>query len=106
MKLKNLRTMLEWRMEIDHHWSLKPGDYGRGLKRHLAPEIWSELEKTYVGADIEDNWQVLFGTIELFRKVAIEVGEELGFEYPVDLDRRVMQYLHRVENLDRKAETF
>jgi aminoglycoside 6-adenylyltransferase len=105
IKFKHLRTMLEWQIEIDHQWSVKPGDYGRGLKRHLSPQLWSELEKTYVGANIADNWQALFTTIELFGRVAIEVGEQLGYKYPHDLHGRVRRYLQRVKKLDRQAES-
>ena len=36
MKMIKLRQMLEWRMEIDHDWSVKPGAYGRGLKQYLT----------------------------------------------------------------------
>jgi aminoglycoside 6-adenylyltransferase len=98
MKQENLRTMLEWRMEIDHQWSVKPGDYGKGLKRQLKPEIWAEFESTYAGSDTEENWQALFRTIALFRKVASEVADSLGYRYPHDLDRRVTGYLRRVKN--------
>jgi aminoglycoside 6-adenylyltransferase len=104
MKLHNLRQMLEWRIEIDHGWSIKPGAYGRGLKKRLPPEIWSELESTYVGAGIEENWEALFRTIALFRKVAVQVGDHLGYAYPDDLQQRVVRYLKRVRNLDRQAE--
>jgi aminoglycoside 6-adenylyltransferase len=105
-KQEDLRPMLEWRLEIDHQWSVKPGPYGRQLKRWLCPELWAELEGTYVGAGIEENWEAMFRTISLFRKVAIEVGECLGFAYPHDLDRRAVAYLQKVKNLDRQADTF
>ena len=106
MKHRNLRQMLEWRMEIDFNWSAKPGAYGKGLKRNLASELWTELEGTYTGAGIEENWDALFGTIALFRRVAIEVGDHLGLEYPYDLDRRVTGYLQKVRDLDPVAEAF
>lgn len=106
MKLRYLRQMLEWQMEIAHGWSVKTGRLGKGLKTRLRPEIWSELESTYVGAGIEDNWDALFRTIALFRKVAIEVGVHLGYAYLHDLDRRATQYFQKVKNLDRRAETF
>jgi aminoglycoside 6-adenylyltransferase len=73
--------MLEWRMEIDYNWSVKTGAYGKGLKKRLKPEIWSELESTYVGARLEENWGALFKTIDLFRKVANEVADHLRYEY-------------------------
>jgi aminoglycoside 6-adenylyltransferase len=106
MKMVKLRQMLEWRMEIDHAWSVKPGAYGKGLKRYLAPGTWQELESTYVGAGTEENWDALFKTIELYRRVAIEVGQHLGYDYPYELDRRAVEYLKKVRNLERGATTF
>jgi aminoglycoside 6-adenylyltransferase len=99
MKGVNLRQMLEWRMEIDHAWSVKPGAYGRGLKRRLAPDLWQELEATYAGAGLEENWEALFRTIDLFRKAATQVAGALGYRYPHDLDRRAVAYLEKVRNL-------
>lgn len=96
MKQKYLRQMLEWRMEIDHSWSLKTGVLGKGLKKRLPPEIWADLEATYSGVGVEENWAALFKTIDFFRKVAIEVGDHLGYKYPQDLHQRVVDYLRRV----------
>jgi aminoglycoside 6-adenylyltransferase len=59
IKLGALRRLLEWRVEIDHDWSLKPGRSGRGLERSLPSDIWLELASTYVGLDLEDNWAAL-----------------------------------------------
>jgi len=71
---------------------------GKGLKKRLPPEIWSQLERTYVGADIADNWEALFHTMALFRQVAIEVGEALGYLYPHDLDQRVTDYVQEMRH--------
>jgi len=93
MKHVYLRPMLEWRMELDHGWLMPTGALGKGLKKRLPPEIWSQLESTYAGADIAENWDALFRTMALFRQVAIEVGEALGHTYPLDLDQRVTTYV-------------
>src|SRR5262245_53465919 len=37
IKHEHLLPMLEWHLEIDHHWAVKPGPYGRGLKKWLRP---------------------------------------------------------------------
>jgi aminoglycoside 6-adenylyltransferase len=100
MKFKLLRKLLEWRMEIDQNWSVKTGAYGRGLKQRLMPETWAELEATYAGAGMEENWAALFKTIDLFRRVAIEVGDHLGYGYPHDLDQRMVAYLEKVKEMD------
>jgi hypothetical protein len=41
MKHIYLRPMLEWRMELDHDWSMRTGALGKGLKKQLPPKIWS-----------------------------------------------------------------
>jgi aminoglycoside 6-adenylyltransferase len=102
MKFNCLRQMLEWRMGIDKGWSVKPGAYGKGLKRLVEPETWVGLEATYVGAGRDENWQALFKTIELFRQAALEVGERLGYEYPVEMDQQVVAYLESIQSLARR----
>lgn len=106
LKHGHLLPMLEWHSEIAHQWSLKPGPYGRRLKRHLQADLWSELESTYTGAGLEENWDALFRTINLMRRVARDVATSLGFLYPDHLDQRVISYLLKVQQLDPNAETF
>lgn len=103
IKVGNLRRMLEWLIEIDHDWSLKPGAYGRYLKRYLRPALWAQLEATYVGPGLEENWRALFKTIDLFRAVGREIGASLGYAYPAGLDRRATAYLEWIRDLDPGA---
>ena len=100
-KQKHLRRMLEWRVELNHNWSLKPGAYGKNLKKYVAPAIWSELESTYVGAGKDENWEALFKTISVFREVAIEIADYLSYSYPFSLDQRVVKYLDKIKGLYR-----
>ena len=106
MKHQNLRKMLDWRMEIDHGWAVKTGAYGKGLKKKLDPRTWAELEATYAGAGMEENWLAFYRTITLFRRVAKEVADSLGFQYPTDLDQRCVAYFEKVQHLDRSAAVF
>jgi aminoglycoside 6-adenylyltransferase len=106
MKQESLLSVLEWRSEIDHDWSVKPGPYGRRLKQWLRTDLWAELEATYTGGGLDANWDAMLRTIALFRRVAIEVGDHLGYAYPHDLDRRVMAYLQKVRQTDRGSEVF
>src|SRR5262249_16740714 len=99
IKNQTLRRMLEWRMEEDHGWSVRPGVFGPGLKRLLPPDIWEELMATYVGPEIEANWDALFRTTALFRRVAGEVADALGYIYPQSVDDRVSGFLNAVRQL-------
>lgn len=106
MKTGQLRTMLEWWMETQQGWSVRLGVLGKGLKKRLPPELWAAFEATYTGADIEENWGAFFRTIELFRRVAVEVGQALGYAYPHELDRRATDYFRDVQALSHDAAIF
>jgi aminoglycoside 6-adenylyltransferase len=99
MRHQVLLQLLEWRIELDHNWSWKPGPVGKGLKSALQSDLWVELEKTWVGASIEENWIALFAMTALFRHVAVEVGNALGYTYPLALDEGVSAYLRRAHDL-------
>jgi aminoglycoside 6-adenylyltransferase len=99
LKLETVRRMLEWRIEIDHDWSVKPGVYGRGLKQLLPPNIWSEFASTYVSLDVEETWTALDGVIALFRQVALDVGNALGYIYPQQVDDEVSAYLEAIRKM-------
>jgi aminoglycoside 6-adenylyltransferase len=99
MKLQHLHRMLEWLMEIENGWQVKTGAYGKGLKNRTRPELWTELESTYCGAETEANWEALLKTIKLFRSVATEVGKRLGYCYTEDMDSRVVKYLQKVRDM-------
>lgn len=101
MKLGVLRRFLEWRIELEHDWSVRSGAYGRGLKRALPTDLWAEFERTYVGPGLEENWEALSRTNALFRRVAIEVGEALGYEYPQDVDDRMSALLEATREQPR-----
>ena len=97
MKHVYLRQMLEWKIGIDHDWSIPVGALGKGLQKRLPPEIWSLLKETYTGADTAQNWESLFRTIALYRLIAVEVGQSLGYDYPYDLDQRVTAYAQEIQ---------
>ena len=97
MKHVYLRPMLEWLMGSHHNWSLPTGWLGKGLKKKLPADLWSQLEASYADADFEANWQALFNTMTLFRRVATEVGEGLGYAYPLELDERVTAFVKHMQ---------
>jgi aminoglycoside 6-adenylyltransferase len=103
MKHTYLRQLLEWRVEIDHDWSLPTGSLGKGLKKHLSPETWAQLEASFAGAGLAENWAALENTMALFRQVAIEVGTHLGYAYPHDLDQRVTAYVEQIKRMEPPA---
>ena len=88
-----LRRLLEWLVELEHDWSLRPGAYGRGLERHLPGELVRELAATYERAAAPEAFD---RTIDLFRRVARAVAEGLGYAYPQRLDDLASERLGEV----------
>jgi aminoglycoside 6-adenylyltransferase len=103
LKLGVLRRMLEWRTALDNGWRVRPGVFGRGLKQRLPGEVWGELAATYVGPALEDNWEAFFRLARLFGRVAGEVGEALGYDYPREVEARMMAHLEAVRRLPMDA---
>ncbi len=99
MRFELLRPMLEWYIETLHDWSLRPGVLGKGFKKLLPPEIWARVEATFAGSGIDENWTALFAMCDLFRTVASAVADNLGYTYPLDLDRRMSDYLSGIRAL-------
>ena len=83
---------------------MNTGICGRWFKRYLDAETWAELESTYAGADIEENWSAFFKTIALFRRLATAVGSNLGYDYPADLDEEVTQYCASIRKMKRTGD--
>ncbi|HEU5100228.1 MAG TPA: aminoglycoside 6-adenylyltransferase [Roseiflexaceae bacterium] len=103
MKHVYLLRLLEWHMAMDHGWSVPTGALGKGLKKRLPAEIWTQVEQSFAGGGLADNWEALARTMALFRQVAIEVGARLGYAYPEDLYQRVSAYVEQIKLLERPA---
>jgi aminoglycoside 6-adenylyltransferase len=97
MKTTTLRRLLEWRIALDHGWDQRPGVLGRGLKQRLPPDLWRALAETYVGPAPADNWRALFATADLFRRVAVEVGQAFSYQYPEPLDAKMRSFLAEIQ---------
>ncbi len=88
-----LMQMLEWYMGSKTNFKLSFGKHGRNIKDHLPPELWKRLMATYPDSDAQNIWKALFLAIELFREMALFVAEDLQFEYNIEEDENVIEYL-------------
>ena len=96
-----LHPVIDWYIGMQNNWSVNTGIHGKKYKFYLDKKTWKELESTYTGADIKENWIAFFNTLSLFRKLAKKVGENLGYNYPGTLDREVTQYCMEIKETKR-----
>jgi aminoglycoside 6-adenylyltransferase len=101
---EQLMKMLTWHVGMKNEFSRGAGKFGKHLKEHLEPELWSMLEKTYSNADYENTWNALHMTCDLFRVAANRVAEHFGFDYPHSDDQKVTAHLKHVRLLRKDVE--
>lgn len=87
-----LHPIIEWHIGIKTNWSANPGLWGKKLKYYLDQETWWQLENTYAGAGLEENWDAFFSMLDLLSRLAQEVGAHLGLDYPHELESDVRRY--------------
>ena len=100
LRFQYLQRMIEWHIGAEHDWSVSTGKRGRFFKRYLDSSTWAELEATFAGAG--SNWQALFNMMSLFRRLAVDVANSLGFEYPVNVDKKVTDYCQKTRTMEGK----
>jgi aminoglycoside 6-adenylyltransferase len=97
LRFGELQRMIEWHIAMQHDWSISTGKRGRLFKHYLSAKVWKELEATFSDADIANNWRAFFNMIDLFRTLAKEVGDNLGYEYPEKIDEQVTAYCKKIK---------
>lgn len=93
IRLTYLRKLIEWSICVNLGWDTQPNKYGRHFKKLVTSQRWKEIEATYTGPNMADNWQALENVQELFRVLSREVAEHFGYLYPEQLDQEVRQYM-------------
>ena len=90
---------------MNHDWKIDPGSYGKWFKKLVSIELWESFEKTYAGVDYQEMWASLFEAGRLVRRIGLEIAAALGYEYPIEDDTRVTEYLKKVGALPKDAKS-
>lgn len=90
--------MLEWYIGTNTNFSLSAGKLGKAFKKYLPNEIYEMYSKTYCDSDYANFWASVFKSCELFRTIALFVGNQLGYSYNESEDINMREYLTKVKN--------
>jgi len=101
---KYLRTIIEWYIGFHNNWNVNTGVYGRYFKKYLNLKIWEKYEKTYSTADLEENWTSFFVALDLFGELAKELSQQLGYEYPYQMEESMKTFYKRIRNEKKKSK--
>lgn len=98
--------MLEWYAAMQHDWTIATGYFGKWLKKYLPADVWEAYTRTYSGPGYEETWDSVFEGLALTRKIGLELADHLGYPYPLDDNRRVVEYMARVRALPKDALSY
>jgi len=94
-----LLKMLQWKVGTETNFTLSVGKNNKYLNKYVDEDIWKQLLNTYPTGDYQEAWGALFTMIKLFDQVGLEVGNKLGFPYPLEEANKVKEYLRHVSTL-------
>jgi aminoglycoside 6-adenylyltransferase len=77
-----LRQMLEWHAHAQQSEAVDTWMRGRFLEEWAAPRAVATLPAIFAYYDEADVWCALLATMGLFRWLALETAEALGYTYP------------------------
>ena len=102
---EQLMKMLTWYYGVQTDFQKSPGKIGKCFKEFLDPAMWRQVQRTYADWQSEQIWKSLFVMGDLFRQTARYVAKHFGFNYPIQDDENVTNFLHHVRKLPRDAQT-
>ena len=87
-----LLRMLEWQARATHGWDYDTWERGRFLEEWTYPPVLQALKTAFARYEDDDVRRALLATMDLFRSVAIDTAERLGYSYPTSADERVTEW--------------
>lgn len=91
-----LLRMIELSERARHGWDYDTGHMGKRMRSWASADTWESLHRAFSRFDGEEGWKALAATTNLFRRLAKETAERLGFVYPDDIDRNIAGFISRL----------
>jgi aminoglycoside 6-adenylyltransferase len=86
-----LLYILQWHARATHGWDCDTWHMGRFMEHWADPRALKEMHDVFARFDEADSWRALLATMDLFRWLAIETSEQLGYRYPTFADERATE---------------
>ncbi|GLC82687.1 aminoglycoside 6-adenylyltransferase [Lacrimispora brassicae] len=93
-----LDKMVEWHIAMNHEYSVSTGMWGKYYKKYLSEELYEKYLKTYSDGTSENLWNAVFTACDLFRTLALQVSDHLGYTYCKQDDENMISYITCVKN--------
>ena len=96
---KQLEKMLSWKVGIKNDFSVSVGKSAKYLQNYIDETEYNQYLQTFFTCDIDSAWKSIFLMCDLFKKISLEVANQLGYSYNFDEAKNAREFLERVRKL-------
>jgi aminoglycoside 6-adenylyltransferase len=86
---QQLLTILEWHARALNGWDYDTWYEGKHITRWADSGTLAELDRCFGRFDAADSRRALLATMILFRRIATDTAQRIGYAYPAPLDEAV-----------------
>ncbi len=97
-----LLRMVEWHARLVGDGLKDTWFDGRFLEQWASPGVVEELRKAFARYDVEDVWDALSASMDIFHRIALETAGRLGCGYPAENAVRVSEWVRGSRRLARR----
>ena len=97
---ENLLKVMEWRAQSIHEWEIETWIGGHYIEEWVDEQTKNELQQVFGRFGAEDSWRALFATMNLFRRLARDLSDDLGYNYLIELDQNVSNRVREIRKSD------
>jgi len=95
-----LVPLIEWYIASSHDWkNITTNKHGRLFRKYLSEKLWTRVEATFSGSNINDNWHALYAAADLVHELGTALAKKLDFEYPQKHEHDIRKYLDEVKSM-------
>lgn len=99
-----LRRLLDWKIGMEHDFSVSTGKSSKYMNRYLPGEICEKYLQTYSTAQTDAIWDAVFTACALCQDVAQQVSHVLAFSYDKKEAQNSYRYLEHIRHLPPDAQ--
>lgn len=93
-----LENVITWYIAIDLGFEVSAGKCSKYFKRYLDKDIYNMYCNTYCDSDYKNMWNAMLIMCDLFSKVAKDVANHFDYEYRIDDQKNMMEYIKRMKD--------
>ncbi|MEH7121130.1 aminoglycoside 6-adenylyltransferase [Neobacillus vireti] len=100
-----LDQMAAWWIGAKYDFTKSSGKMGKYFNKLLPETYWEMYKLTYSDHHYNDFWDSIFVTCQLFRTLAKDLAEQMGFTYEEADDINMTRYILHISQLPADAES-